>query len=114
MKKLLSLTLLSLLLSGCWETSKGVKVGVIVKCAREGFFIQTYECELIRGGLNSGSGSFGQSFHFTVENPDLIQIATQALNDQKEVKLSYHREFATLWRTETDGNYFADNIEVVK
>lgn len=101
---------LCVLLSGCYETSKGSKVGIIVKCANEGFLIRTYECELIRGGLSMASGSFGKSFHFTVEDPNQIVMADQALNDQKEVKIDYHQEWITLWRTETHDNSFVDKI----
>ncbi len=113
-KKIIVLTLFSLTLLGCKEQAKGIKVGHIVKCASEGFIFKTYECEIIRGGLNNSSGSFGKSFHFTIENEDLIRIANKALNEQKEVKLSYHQEWTTLWRTETSDNSFADDIEVIK
>lgn len=112
MRKLLCAAVLAacVFLSGCYETSKGSKVGIIVKCANEGFLIKTYECELIRGGMNNGGGSFGKSFHFTVENPEQIVLAEQALNEQREVKLDYHQEWVTLWRSETGDNSFADKI----
>ncbi len=108
--KHLPILALCLLMAGCWETSKGVKLGTIVKCANEGVLIKTYECELIRGGLNDGSGSFGRSFHFTVPSA-LVSMASDALESQREVKLSYHQELLTLWRTKTEDNSFADSIE---
>ena len=115
MKKILFISILSssMLLSGCWETAKGEKIGVIVKCANEGIFIKTYECELIRGGMNNGSGSFGKSFHFTSENKNDISILEQALNSQKEVKITYHSELITLFRTETKNNKFLDSIKIL-
>lgn len=45
-KNLIYLTLI-LLLTGCWEVSNGEKVGTIVKFAKEGMFIKTWEGELI-------------------------------------------------------------------
>lgn len=111
MKKLILLLALSLTLTGCKEVAKGEKIGIIVKCAEEGFFFKTYECEMIRGGMNSASGTLGQSFHFTVENRELIPVLNKLLEDQKEVKIKYHKEFATLWRTETNDNSFLDSID---
>lgn len=113
MKKLLLLPLASLVLSGCWETTNGDKIGSIVKCAYEGLFIKTYECEIIRGGLASGGGSFGKSFDFTVEDKSLIPIIQRSMDEQKEVKIKYHKEFATLWRTETSDNSFLNSIEII-
>ncbi len=99
-------------LSGCWKTAEGDKVGVVVKCAREGWFIKTFECELIRGGMNNASGAFGKPFYFTAENSNDIPILEEALNDQKEVHIKYHQELLSLWRTETEDNSFLDSIEV--
>lgn len=111
MKKLLcGLLLVTPLLTGCWETARGEKVGVIVKCAYEGIFIKTFECELIRGGMQNGSGSFGKSFHFTAENPHDITILQTVLETQREVHISYHQELMTLARTETEDNSFLDSI----
>lgn len=112
MKKLLIL-LLPLLISGCWETESGDKVGTIVKFSKEGALIKTYEAELIRGGLNNGSGSFGRPFDFTVEDSSLIPIVQRAMENNNEVKIHYHREWITMWRCESD-NYFLDSIEILK
>ena len=112
MKKLLIIAA-AVLLSGCIETTNGVKVGTLVKCAKEGLLIKTFECEIIRGGMTDGSGSIGKSFHFTIENTELQDIARQALDHQNQIKLTYHNEWITLWRTETDDNAFGDKIEVL-
>lgn len=111
MKKI-SILLACFILSSCKITSQGEKIGIIVKCAQEGFFFSTYECEIIRGGMNSASGTLGQSFHFTVEDKSLIPQFEKALNDQKEVRLYYHKEFISVLRTETGDNSFADRIEM--
>jgi hypothetical protein len=113
LKKIISVLILSAAISGCWKTSEGEKIGTLVKIAKEGVIIGTWECELIRGGMNSGSGSFGNAFHFTIEDNRLLAIAQEAMRQQSEVKIRYHKEFATLARTEND-NYFLDDIEVIK
>jgi len=113
MKKILLIAIIVLSVSGCKETAKGEKIGNIVKCAYEGFFIKTYECELIRGNLTNGSGSFGKSFHFTVEDKDMIKKVDSYFDSQKEVVIEYHKEWITLWRTEND-NYFLDDIKQFK
>jgi hypothetical protein len=113
MKKILLVALMSLSVTGCWEVSNGEKVGVIVKCAHEGIFIKTFECELIRGGMNNGSGSFGKSFHFTAENKSDIPMLKQALDTQQEVKITYHIEMLSLARSENNST-FLDSIEIIK
>lgn len=110
MRKLCLLILL-MCLSACKINSEGEKIGIIVKCAHEGFFVKTYECEIIRGGINDSSGTLGKSFHFTVEDKSLIPLFERALNEQKEVKLYYHQEWITFFRTETHSNSFGDKIE---
>lgn len=113
MKKYLVIAL-CLFISGCWETEKGEKVGNIVKIGKQGFFIKTIEAELIRGNLNSGSGAFGKPFDFTIEDEKQALIAEKALNEQKSVKIKYHKEWLTFFRTETEDNSFLDDIEIIK
>lgn len=114
LKNGLFICLTALTLSGCWETENGEKIGVIVKISKEGSFIGTWEGELIRGGMNNGSGSFGKSFHFTVEYTELLQTLNTALDSQKEVKIRYHKEaLAFPWRSDSD-NYFLDNVRIMK
>lgn len=97
---------------GCWETERGEKIGTIVKFSKEGFLIGTYEAELIKGGMSEGTGAFGKSFHFTVENRDLIEKVNELIKNQNEVRIKYHKEwFAMPWRCQSN-NYFLDAIEI--
>lgn len=113
MKKFSMIFIFVLLLQGCWETENGEKIGTIVKLAKEGMFIGTYEAELIRGGMNNGNGSFGKSFHFTVEDRRLLPIINQSLEQQKTIKIKYHSEaFTALGRSE--GRTFVDKVEIIK
>lgn len=111
MKKIF-LLFLATSLSGCYEVSNGEKLGIITKCAREGIIFKTYECELIRGRMKDGTGVFGKSFHFTVEDKKIIPILEKALDEQQEVKIKYHQELCTLARTKTHDNSFLDEIIV--
>jgi hypothetical protein len=101
-------------LSGCWETETGEKIGNIVKLGKQGAFIKTNEAELIRGGMSDGSGSFGREFDFTIENESLLPIIKQSMEEQKPVRIKYHKEFATWLRTQTHDNSFLDAVEIIK
>jgi hypothetical protein len=113
MKKILIITLFSALLTGCYQTENGEKLGSIVKFAKEGVIFGTYEAEIIRGNLNEGSGSFGKSFHFTVEGKHLIDKVKNLMSNGKQVKINYHKDLITRpFRCESD-NYFLDNIDII-
>lgn len=113
MRKLLCLMTVLCLLTSCNSTnpSNGQKIGSIVKLAHEGLFYKTWEGELIRGGMNDGSGSFGNIFHFVIENQNLVNKALFAMENNKEIILIYHCEaFSSLARSERDGPNFVDDI----
>lgn len=94
-----------------YESESGEKVGQVVKISKEGLFCKTWEGELIRGGMNNGSGSFGvKPFHFTINNNDLLNKLKTALDSQHEIKIKYHK---ILFAPCDSGSsaYFLDNIE---
>jgi hypothetical protein len=113
----LLLTLL-IFLSSCYvntDPGHGKKIGRIVKFSKQGMFYKTWEGELIRGGLSDGSGSFGGSFHFTVEDSAMADKALVAFNNQYEVVIDYRREFiSSITRSESGDAYFVENITIVK
>lgn len=94
----------------CHDTGTGEKVGQIIKLNKQGVFCQTYEAELIRGGLNNGSGASSTIFDFTIEDEKLIPAIQDALDKQYEVKLKYRMEFATWCRSDSE-NHFLTGIE---
>lgn len=105
---------LPILLGGCLETKHGEKVGSIVKISEETSMglCPSMESEIIRGGLNNGSGVMGQSFHFTIENrPDLLAKLQTALDTNAEVKIKYKTEAATWCRSVS--NNFVTDVEFV-
>ena len=101
---------LTFLLSGCWDMGGGEKIGSITRLQRTGLFCKTWEGEIIRGGLNSGSGVVGNAFHFTVEDDTLAQQVQKAMEAQQEVKITYKKEAISLCRSDSD-NYFLTKIE---
>lgn len=110
MIRILALTALATLLTGCWDTGTGEKVGQIIKLNKQGVFCQTYEAELIRGGLNNGSGASSTIFDFTIEDTALVPQIQEALDKQYEVKIHYRMENVTLCRSDSD-NHFLTGIE---
>lgn len=114
MKKIFAMILLPMLLGGCYETGSAEKIGTIIKVGNgQGIIFKTVEAEIIRGGFNGGSGASGQSFHFTVESPELAQKLKVAMDNQQEVKIKYHTEFAAPFRSESDAT-FLDSFEIVE
>jgi hypothetical protein len=100
----------SLLLWGCWDTGRGEKVGQIIKLNRQGLFCKTWEAELIRGGLNNGSGAASTLFDFTIEDEKLVPDVQAALDGQYEVKIYYNMENATACRSDSQ-DHFLNKIE---
>ena len=107
-----------LCLTGCFETQKGDKIGVITKLAKQGWLCPTWEAQIIRGGLSGGNGAFGQPFNFTIEDDALAAKAQAIMDSQKEAKITYHKEAISFCRSESinDGehNFFLDSVEVIE
>lgn len=104
-------------LSGCLQDSAGEKAGSITRLSKDGWMplCKTWEGEIIRGGLNNGSGAFGAAFHFTISG-SLVDEVKKALETQKEVKIHYHHEKFILLgscSSKSDG-YFLDSIETIR
>ncbi len=105
-------------LAGCHvntDPGTGKKIGRIVKFSKQGIFCKTWEGELIRGGLSDGSGSFGGSLHFTVEDASMAQIALDAFEKQYDVIIDYRKEFIhSITRSEHMDAYFVEKITRAK
>jgi len=97
-----------LFLGGCWDMGTGEKIGAITRLQRTGVFCQTWEGEIIRGGLNGGSGVVGNAFHFTVEDEALAKKVHEYMEKQQEVKITYRQEGATLCRSDSDNMFLTD------
>lgn len=110
-KSILLAIVLSLLLTGCWDSGTGEKVGIITKVAKQGAMCPTWEAEIQRGGMSNGSGVNGQTFDFTIEGNDAI--VAQLIDDmehQREVKITYRTEVATLCRSDSAHNAFITSL----
>ena len=93
----------------------GEKIGQLVKVGQEGMFYDTWEGQLIRGGMVDGSGSIGvKPFNFTIENEELVKLAQQYMKNQTEVVVRYRIEgWYGRSRTESEG-VFLTGIEPLK
>ena len=110
---IISVSLMCLPLAGCWDIEKGQKTGQIVDVWQSGLFIKTWECKLIRGGLDDGSGAFGQSIQLTIENEEQLQQAKEFMHKKTPVVVSYHKELVSFLRSDS-ASLFLDHIgEVV-
>ncbi len=106
------MVLMSVVLTGCYDTGSGKKVGMITKVAQEGFFYKTYEASIQRGGFNGGTGVNGQAFGFTIENPELAKKVEDMMNRNAEVEISYKSEWITFARSENDNHFLVDIKEI--
>ncbi len=102
---------------GCANLSHGTgqKIGQVVKFSKQGLFNDTWEGQLIRGGLSDGSGAIGtQPFNFTVEDEDLVAMVSKCMEEQTEVVIDYTIEgLYSPFRSESGGN-FLTNIKPAK
>lgn len=106
------------LIGGCGvnaSNGEGEKVGQVVKLSKQGFMRDTWEAQLIRGGMTGGSGSLGMTpFDFTIEDTKLVEKVKEYMRNQIEVTIKYRIEGVySLFRTES-GGYFLVSIEPVE
>jgi hypothetical protein len=84
----------------------------MTKLAQQGVFVTTWEAELVRGGsFTGGTGVQGAPFDFTIDDPALLAKARDAFDNQKEVRIKYHKK-TLCWYSHSDCN-FLDSIEIV-
>jgi hypothetical protein len=104
-----------IILTGCYTIEEGEKTGQIIGLKKSGIFVKTWECRIIRGGLQDGSGNIGTSLQLTIEDKSLLEKAKKYMDEKKMVSLKYHQEFITFFRSESDSeNCFIDSIEEMK
>jgi len=107
MKKVI-LFMAVILCCGCNRmTGRGEKVGTIIKLSQEGFWVKTWEAELIRGGMAGGTGAFSTTpLHVTIRDESLLPAVRKAFDEQKEVVVTYesHALYITFETECLDGN----------
>jgi len=114
-KAFIALLVLAAFFAGCGVNTHpgdGEKIGQIVKVSKEGVFVDTWEAQLIRGGLTGGSGAFGTvPFDFTIEDKALVKKVQELMQNQKEVIIKYRVEgIYSRFRSGSSG-YFLVSIE---
>lgn len=73
------------------DSGEGKKIGQIVKIGQHGVFCSTYEAEIIRGGLNGGTGVNGLALDFSIKEKKLYEQLVEVMEKQQEIELSYTR-----------------------
>jgi len=73
------------------SSGSGKKIGQVVKMGQYGMICDTYEGELMRGGLTGGTGVNGNSFHFSVKRKKLFDKLSAAMEAQQEIEVSYEK-----------------------
>jgi hypothetical protein len=91
------------------STVEGEKVGQIYGVHKQGIFFKSWEAELIRGGLNNSSGSFGGPiFHFTIGDDHVKEVSQYATSGTEVVVRYKQPHFYWTQSTETDGIFLTD------
>lgn len=112
-RSILAAAIAATLLAGCTPVPSGQKNGTITKLAQTGTINKTWEAEIVRGGsFTGGTGVQGAAFDFTIDNPMLLQQVRDAFDNQREVRITYHKTWPAFWSSDSDG-YFLDKIEIV-
>lgn len=114
MKKILAIILLCLPLSGCWTYQKGNGRGQIIGVWQSGFFVKTWECKIIIGGLDDGSGTIGKSIDYTIENEEQAKKAHQLMLKKATVTFSFHNEITSFLRSDSDSKFIYSIDEIKK
>lgn len=110
MKQKIMVAALSIALTGCGDCGNESHVGSVVKLGKTGAFCKTYEAEIVRGGLNNGSGGVSATaFEFTIEDQKLVDLVQDAFDRQYEIKVTAHNE-AVSWCRSNSGSKFATAI----
>ena len=112
-KEILLVTVMALTLSSCWTLETGEKTGRIVKVAKAGYIVKTWDGELVKGGFTDGSGSMGKTLNFSIESEDLVEKLKSAMETQRQVNVKYHQEFFAFLRTNYEDHYFVDAVEIL-
>lgn len=106
MKQKLLIVALSVTLTNCGDCGNEAHVGSVVKLGKTGAVCKTWEAEIVRGGLNNGSGGVSATaFSFTIEDERLVRLVQDAFDKQYEIKVEAHVEGATLCRSDSEDHF---------
>lgn len=95
MRKIIALCILMGFCAGCGHVvATGTKVGTIIKVYNGGFWHRTWEMEVIKGGMNGGTGSFSTTPEWiTLTTPEQVAEAQHDMDAQQEVQVAYTQTF---------------------
>jgi len=99
-----------LVLLGVVPVSQGARVGVVNKLSDKGYLSPSTEGILFMAG--DAAGLQGNTWAFSVVDPNVKQMVKDAMDSQQHVRLEY-KEYHTVWgRTNT--NYHITNVIQLK
>lgn len=94
---------------GSIGTSDGDRVGIITKLSNSGLRFKTWEGEMILGGQGTVNAA---AWKFSVADPEILKKVKSAVDSQKKVRLTYHKElFWKPWDGAT--TYFINGVTPV-
>jgi hypothetical protein len=101
----LMVIVLLMTLAGCWEMSKGDRVGTIYKFSNKGMGFKTWEGELI-----PKDGSMTKPWQFSVDRSEMVEKVKAAQSCKGPVMLTYTEEWMVApWRA--DSKYFIQDVK---
>lgn len=117
MKKLLLITVATLILASCSENySNGERIGVITQFSEKGMVWKSHEGHLnvTQTGMNSSV-----PFDFSIDNDNepagVVSLLDSAAEHGWKVKLVYHETFGkNWWRNRGETHHFINKVEVLE
>ena len=111
MQKILSLFIVGLvtvLLTGCWETETGERTGAITEFKLQGGIKKTWEGKIV--SLTFVPDTMKGELCFTVEDMNLIKQVDKARYLHQPVRITYRKESFSFWSSD-NGGVFLTSIE---
>lgn len=116
--------LIILAFTSCSNYSTGERVGIITKFSNKGAIWDTYEGELLQGGLktNAKGNSEANIFEFSLDrdqskgqnNKAIIDTINKAMSNSLPVRFIYAQEkFTNCVNSRGNTNYFITDVKIV-
>lgn len=95
---------------GGFSIGDGDRVGIVTKLSHKGIYWKTWEGQMIIGGQGTVTTNV---WSFSVPDVNILPEVREALEFQKEVRLSYHQKlFPAPWKGST--TYYITGVTPVK
>jgi hypothetical protein len=103
-KKIFIISILLLLLSGCWDTGSGMQTGTITGIKKTGIFFRTYDAYLQTSDRSS------VAHKYCVINDNIAKKLELASKNGNRITVKFHSELLMMpWKC-GDSNYVIDGV----